>query len=136
MLKVWQPPPLKLCRQSSLPLSHLWRNSKHSVRFLLRRQGVLPEEAAAPSCQTCHMQDGNHEVRTAWGFLAVRLPLPDDPQWADDRVTVLKGLGVLDPEGNPTARLDAVKAADVARLTEDAWQAERQKMLTACSQCH
>ena len=26
------------------------------------------------------MQDGSHEVRTAWGFLAVRLPMPEDVQ--------------------------------------------------------
>jgi len=118
------------------PQWEMWSTSKHGVRFLLKRQGVLSPEVAAPACQDCHMQDGDHEVRTAWGFLAVRLPLPDDPQWADDRVTILKALGVLDPEGNPTGRLDAVKAADVARLTEEDWQTEREKMLTACSQCH
>ncbi len=118
------------------PQWEMWQTSKHGVRFLLKRQGVLPEDAAAPSCQDCHMQGGDHEVRTAWGFLAVRLPLPEDPQWADDRVTILKALGVLDPEGNPTGRLDVVKAADVARLTEEAWQAERQKMLATCSECH
>jgi len=29
-----------------------------------------------------------------------------------------------------------VKAADVARLTQEAWQTERDKLLKACSQCH
>lgn len=119
------------------PQWEMWSHSKHGVRYLLRREGVLPPEAAAPSCQTCHMPDGNHEVRTAWGFLAVRLPLPEDPQWAEDRVTILKALGVLNPEtGEPTARLGVVQAADVARLTQEAWQAERDKMLQTCSQCH
>jgi len=88
------------------------------------------------ACQTCHMQNGNHEVRTAWGFLAVRLPMPDDKKWAADRATVLQALGVLDPDGKPTARLDVVKAADVARLTQEAWQAERDKMVKTCNQCH
>ena len=82
------------------------------------------------------MQDGNHEVRTAWGFLAVRLPMPDDKQWAADRATILQGLGVLDPEGKPTARLEVVKAADVARLTQEDWQKERDKMVKTCNQCH
>lgn len=118
------------------PQWDMWSTSKHGVRFLLKRQGVLPKEVAAPSCQTCHMQGGNHEVRTAWGFLAVRLPLPEEKEWAEDRVTILKALGVLDPQGNPTPRLDVVKAADVARLTQEAWQAERDKMLNTCSQCH
>ena len=57
------------------------------------------------------MQGGNHEVRTAWGFLAVRLPMPEDKQWAEDRTTILQGLGVLDPEEKPTARFDVVRAA-------------------------
>jgi len=82
------------------------------------------------------MQEGNHEVRTAWGFLAVRLPLPEDKRWAEDRVTILKGLGVLDPEGKPTARLEIVKQAQVARLTQEDWQKERDKMLRTCAQCH
>jgi hydroxylamine dehydrogenase len=75
------------------------------------------------------MQDGNHEVHTAWGFLAVRLPLPVDKQWAADRATILQALGVLDPDGKPTTLVDTVKAADVARLTQEDWQHERDKML-------
>jgi hypothetical protein len=118
------------------PQWEMYSASKHGVRFLLKQNGTLPENVAAPTCQTCHMQDGNHEVRTAWGFLAVRLPMPEDPEWAADRATVLQGLGVLDPEGNPTERLDVVKAADVARLTQEAWQAERDKMIVTCNQCH
>jgi hydroxylamine dehydrogenase len=85
---------------------------------------------------TCHMQDGNHEVRTAWGFLAVRLPMPEDKVWAADRVAILQALGVLDPDGKPTKLLDVVKAADLARLDEASWQTERAKMLKTCNQCH
>ncbi len=118
------------------PQWEMWNTSKHGVRFLLKRQGVLSPEVAAPGCQTCHMQEGNHEVRTAWGFLAVRLPLPEDMRWAEDRITILQALGVLDPQGQPTPRLDVVKAADVARLTEESWRAEREKMLNICAQCH
>lgn len=118
------------------PQWEMWIQSKHGVRYELKRQGVLSENAAAPTCQTCHMPDGNHEVRTAWGFLAVRLPMPQDTQWAEDRATVLKGLGVLDPEGNPTPRLEIVKLADVARLTQESWEAERNKMISTCSKCH
>jgi len=118
------------------PQWEMYSASKHGVRFELKRRGDLPESAAAPTCQTCHMQDGNHEVRTAWGFLAVRLPLPEDKQWASDRATILKALGVLDPAGKPTARAGVVKAGDVARLDVKAWQTERDKMLKTCSQCH
>lgn len=118
------------------PQWEMYSASKHGVRALLKQSGVLPEDTVAPTCQTCHMQEGNHAVRTAWGFLAVRLPLPEDKQWAADQVTILQALGVLDPEGNPTGRLDVVKAADVARLTAEDFQQERDKMLKTCTQCH
>jgi hypothetical protein len=128
------------CRTCHMGIDHpqweMYSSSKHGVRYKLKQLKVLPEGSAAPTCQTCHLQDGNHAVRTAWGFLAVRLPMPDDTQWASDRATFLKGLGVLDPEGNPTARLDVVKAGDVARLTQDDWEQEREKMLKACNSCH
>lgn len=118
------------------PHWEMYSASKHGVRALLKQNKVLPASAAGPTCQTCHMQKGHHGVRTSWGFLAVRLPMPDDPQWTADRVTILQGLGVLDPDGKPTARLEAVKAADVARLTQEDWQKERNKMIATCRQCH
>lgn len=128
------------CRTCHMGFDHpqweMYSGSKHGVRYLLKQSGILPETVAAPTCQTCHMQEGDHEVRTAWGFLAVRLPMPEDTQWAADRTTILQALGVLDPEGNPTARLEVIKQADVMRLTQEDWQRERDKMLRTCNQCH
>jgi hydroxylamine dehydrogenase len=118
------------------PQWEMYSSSKHGVRYLLKQNKVLPETTAAPTCQSCHMQEGNHEVRTAWGFLAVRLPMPDDIVWKQDRTTILQAMGVLDPAGNPTARLDVVKGAQVARLTQEDWQKERDKMTATCKQCH
>jgi len=118
------------------PQWEMYSGSKHGVRYLLKQNKTLPENTSAPTCQTCHMQEGNHEVRTAWGFLAVRLPLPKNEQWKADRVTILQALGVLDPDGKPTKRLDVVKAADVARLDQESWQAERDKMVKICGNCH
>lgn len=118
------------------PQWEMYSASKHGVRALLKQNGTLPEAVAGPTCQTCHMPDGDHGVMTGWGFLAVRLPMPEDPQWAADRATILQGLGVLDPTGAPTARLDVVKAASVARLTQEEWQAQRDKMLKVCGDCH
>jgi hypothetical protein len=128
------------CQTCHMGMDHpqweMYSSSKHGVRYLLKQAGELPQDAAAPTCQTCHMNEGNHANMTAWGFLAVRLPMPEDEEWAADRATVLKGLGVLSPDGEPTKRLDAVKAADVARLTEEAFQKERDKMIAICSDCH
>jgi len=118
------------------PQWEMWSSSKHGVRYLLKQNGTLPDSTPAPTCQTCHMPEGDHEVRTPWGFLAVRLPLPEDPQWKADQITILQALGVLDPEGQPTARLDVIKAADVARLTQEAFDVERAKLIAVCSDCH
>jgi hypothetical protein len=118
------------------PQWEMYSASKHGVRYLLKQNGTLHEQTSAPTCQDCHMQEGNHEVRTAWGFLAVRLPLPEDEQWKNDQVTILQALGVLDPEGNPTGRLDVVKGAQVARLTQEEFDVERNKMIRTCNQCH
>jgi hydroxylamine dehydrogenase len=128
------------CRTCHMGFDHpqweMYSSSKHGVRYLLKQVGVIPDTAAAPTCQTCHMPEGDHGVRTAWGFLAVRLPMPADNQWAADRATILQALGVLDPDGQPTERLEVVKAADVARLTQEDWEAEREKMLRTCNRCH
>ncbi|MBW2172938.1 MAG: cytochrome C [Deltaproteobacteria bacterium] len=131
----------KACEQCHMGYDHpqweMWSSSKHGTRYAMKEKGKLPESAAAPSCQFCHLPDGTHTNRTAWGFLGVRLPLPEDKQWAADRVVILKALGVLNPEtGEPTARLDAVKAVDLVRLTEEAWSTEREKMIERCKQCH
>jgi len=131
----------RACQQCHMGYDHpqweMWSSSKHGERFFAKEQGYLPEDAAAPSCQHCHMPGGDHENHTAWGFLGVRLPLPEDKQAAADRVTILMALGVLNPEtGEPTAILDAVKAVDMARLDQESWEKEREKMINTCSQCH
>ncbi|MCP4682973.1 MAG: cytochrome C [Desulfobacterales bacterium] len=129
------------CQQCHMGYDHpqweMWSTSKHGSRYMSKEVGDLPAGAVAPKCQDCHMPDGNHENRTAWGFFGVRLPLPADPQWKTDRITILKALGVLNPQtGKPTERLDIVKAADFARLTSEAWQTERDKMTAICARCH
>ncbi len=131
----------RACQQCHMGYDHpqweMWSSSKHGERWFAKQNGDLPADAAAPTCQTCHLPDGTHENHTAWGFLGVRLPLPADKQAAADRVTILKALGVLDPEtGKPTPILDAVKAVNMARLDQESWQKERDKMLKICSQCH
>ncbi|MBU8869380.1 MAG: cytochrome c3 family protein [Gemmatimonadales bacterium] len=132
----------RACQQCHMGYDHpqweMWSSSKHGERYFAKLAGDLPDGASAPTCQHCHLQNGTHENKTAWGFLGVRLPLPEDPQAAADRVTILKALGVLVPEtGEPFEPiLNAVKAVDMARLDEASWQKERDKMLNTCSECH
>jgi len=130
----------QVCQTCHMGLDHpqweMWSASKHGVRYLLKQDGILPDTAAAPACQDCHMPGGNHEVRTAWGFLAVRLPLPEDEQWAADQSTILQALGALDSTGEPTERLDVIEAADVMRLTREDFDRERNKMIGVCGDCH
>lgn len=117
------------------PQWEMWSGSKHGVTYTMNRIIDPENKDRAPTCQACHMADGNHRVFSAWGFLAVRLP-EEDPEWMGYRVSILKGLGVLDPEGNPTARLDIVKGGKVARLTKDAFDSERKRYVTICQDCH
>jgi cytochrome c553 len=119
------------------PQYEMWSSSKHGTRFSVSQKGKLPEGVSAPTCQYCHLPEGTHKNRVAWGFLAVRLPLPEDKEWAADQTTILKALGVLNPKtGKPTKRLEAVKKYDMARLTHEDWQAERNRLLARCSTCH
>jgi hypothetical protein len=114
----------------------MWSGSKHGVTWLMNR--AMDEDgdtSRAPTCQDCHMPDGNHRVFSAWGFLAVRLP-EEDEEWMGYRVTILKGLGVLDAEGQPTDRLELVKAGKIARLTKESFDAERARFVTICEECH
>jgi len=120
------------------PQWEMYSSSKHGVRFLLKQSRMLPEDIAAPTCQSCHFQNGNHANRTAWGYLALRLPYPQNAadQWAGDRATILEGLGVLDPEGKPTPRLAVFETYKVIRFTEGDWQTEREKAIKFCNDCH
>ena len=112
------------------PQWEMWQTSKHGTIWQIE-----PTSGRAPTCQTCHMGDGSHDVKTSWGFLALRLP-ENDPEWLANRVTILQAIGVLDDKGQPTERLEVVKAGKVARLTKEEFDQERTKMVKACTQCH
>ncbi|MBW1720342.1 MAG: cytochrome c3 family protein [Deltaproteobacteria bacterium] len=122
------------CNQCHTGFDHaqweMWNHSKHGAAYNTDR-----EAHRGATCQDCHMSGGNHRVMTAWGFLAVRLP-EKDAEWMGYRVSILKALGVLDNKGETTGRLDVVKAADMARLTEETFNAERNAMVATCKKCH
>ena len=114
----------------------MYSGSKHGVRHGLKQMGILPESISAPTCQTCHMGKGDHEVRTAWGFFAVRLGMSTDKEWEAASKVILRALGVFDQDGKPNRRMKILKRRDVIRQTDEEWRKERKKMLVSCSQCH
>jgi hydroxylamine dehydrogenase len=113
------------------PQWEMWSTSKHGTIWQIEGR----ESKRGPTCQTCHMENGHHGVGTAWGFLALRLPEPD-AGWLADRTTILQGLGVLDDQGKPTARLEAVQAARMATLDRAAFDESRARMVAVCAKCH
>ena len=125
----------RACQSCHMGFDHpqweMWSTSKHGTIWQIEGTG----SDRAPTCQTCHMPDGDHNVMTSWGFLAVRLP-EEDKEWLQNRVVILQALGVLDENGKPTERLEVVKAGKVARLTKEEFDTLREKMLNTCSKCH
>jgi len=118
------------------PEWEMYAGSKHGVRALQKQAGALAGSAAAPTCQTCHMQGGSHEVRTGWGSLALRLPLPEESQWTLDRGVILQALNIADVDGGATPRFEAMEGADMLRRDEESWQRERDAMIAVCRGCH
>lgn len=113
------------------PQWEMWSGSKHGTIWQIEGPG----STRAPTCQTCHMEQGRHAVGTGWGFLALRLP-ETDAGWLKDRVTILQALGVLDEGGKPTARLEAVQSARMASLDRAGFDEARTRMLEVCGRCH
>jgi hypothetical protein len=125
----------RACQSCHMGFDHpqweMWSTSKHGVIWQI--EGNKSERA--PTCQTCHMPDGDHAVMTSWGFLGVRL-FEEDLEWIKDRNTILQALGMIDEKGNPTERLETAKTGKMARLTKDDFLKERLKMIKVCSKCH
>jgi hypothetical protein len=113
-----------------------WAASKHGTRHTLQVSGRLPDAAAAPTCQVCHLQNGDHANRTPWGNLGLRLPLPQDEAWARDVKDIMVALGVLDALGGEGPRALDVERAGLFFLDRIDYQNERHKLTQACKQCH
>jgi len=108
-----------------------WSLAKHGTIW-----AVEGDSGRAPTCQYCHLPNGTHTNITPWGFLALRAYAEDDPIWQADRVTILKALGILDAQGNPTERLDIVVGAKLVRTSEEEFTALRNQITAICGDCH
>jgi hypothetical protein len=57
------------------PQWEMYSTSKHGVAWAV--DGNKPD-GRAPTCQRCHMVDGDHNVVTPWGFLGLRIPTKEN----------------------------------------------------------
>jgi len=55
------------------PQWEMFKSSKHGIIWDI--EGNNPgNQSRTPTRQKCHMNNGDHEVRTSWGFLGLRIP--------------------------------------------------------------
>ena len=94
----------------------------------------------SPVCITCHMGGGTHAVKTPWGYLSIVGPgvgpPANDTKWWNDNAEILKGLGVLTPEGKEGPVLSVAKEFEVARLSPQEFQTLREGYMATCRRCH
>jgi len=125
------------CRGCHAELQYeAWSLSKHGARHAARAAGRLGQGAAAPTCQACHLQNGDHAARAPLGNVALRLPLEEDQAWAGDKQALLVALGVLDAAGANGPRAAAFEEARIAEIDRVGFQAGRDRLVQACRQCH
>jgi len=113
------------------PQWEMWISSKHGIGYLSNAND--PKHGGYPSCQTCHMNGGNHEVRTAWGFLGLRLPTKENvlalikaapslkPQLTK-LASALPSGNYIDVDDDPQWTLDRAIILQAAGLLDDNFQ--------------
>jgi len=57
------------------PQWEMYTSSKHGIIWGIEGH---EEDSRAPTCQSCHMMEGEHSVKTSWGFLALRIPTKEN----------------------------------------------------------
>ncbi len=60
------------------PQWEMYMSSKHGIIWDIDGNKGWDQGGRAPTCQTCHMPGGNHNVETAWGFLGLRIPTKEN----------------------------------------------------------
>ena len=85
------------------PQWEMFMSSKHGIIWDIENQGG-DTNGRAPTCQKCHMDEGDHEVTTSWGFLGLRIPTQDNVLALIDAAPSLepqlRKLAALLPTGN------------------------------------
>ncbi len=108
------------CHLGNHPQYESYSCSKHGA--LYKSRGL---DDSVPTCTTCHMPEGDHMVKTSWGFFGVRGEEPDPKLGADQKI-VKTAVEMLGP----------ILAPDSFRSTMVEWTERREAMLDVCVQCH
>ena len=129
------------CRRCHMGSEHQqWESylsSAHGHLYLKQAGRDLQAVEPYPVCQTCHMNQGEHGVMTAWGGLGLREPdTLDDPDWAEDQATLLRFLGLLGADREPTHRMERFQQLGVISASGTRGQKLRARMLRTCLGCH
>ena len=112
------------------PQWEMYTSSKHGVVWGI--EGHV-EEKRAPSCQTCHLMEGNHEVRTPWGFLGLRIPTKENvlalievaPSLEEPLTTLAAALpsgNYMDVDDDPQWTLDRALILQAAGVLDASFQ--------------
>jgi len=132
---------LTACRSCHMGSEHQhWESylsSAHGHQYLKHADRDLQAVEPYPVCQTCHMNQGEHGVMTAWGGLGLRGPNTlDDQDWGEDQIALLRFLGLLGVDGQPTQRMQLFQQLGVINPSGTEGQKLRARMLRTCLGCH
>ena len=108
------------CHIGNHPSYEAYYHSKHGALYKMR--GL---DSGAPTCSTCHMNNGNHKLMTSWGFFGIR-PGEKDKKHAEYQKPVIRALKTLGP----------ILAPKSTRASFEEWSKLRADMISVCSDCH
>jgi len=127
-----QPETCKACHQGpGQPQWDMVADSPHG-RFQTGPGRRKSSDAGSyPTCQTCHMPEGEHLFRTARGYWGLDSRSGQEP----DR-TLFKALGFLDETESWTDQGKRLLDLGCFRDPTGAFRTDRQRMVSVCTECH
>jgi hypothetical protein len=104
------------------PQWEMYSTAKHGIIWQI--EGHQEENSRAPTCQSCHMMEGDHEVVAPWGFLALRIPTKENV------LALVKAAPALEPQLTQLA--SALPSGNYVDVDDDPeWVLDRALILQA-----
>jgi hypothetical protein len=103
------------------PQWEMYSSAKHGVIWAIEGH---EEGARAPTCQNCHIMEGDHAVKTPWGFVGLRIPTKENV------LALIKVAPALEPQLTKLAA--ALPSGHYVDLDDDPeWTLDRALILQA-----